>query len=76
MNIRYPIYEGVYRILTLYKLSNLLQETFFSLCSHVAFGLPDMNCVAKVLVMSFLYARSKTDGSRQNLHPSLRTGSI
>ena len=24
--------------------------------------------------MSFLYARSKTDGSRQNLHPSLRTG--
>nr|DAG29511.1 MAG TPA: hypothetical protein [Caudoviricetes sp.] len=35
-----------------------------------------MNCVAKVLVMSFLYARSKTDGSRQNLHPSLRTGSI
>ena len=74
---------GVYRMLTflfaatlLYKLSNLLQETFFSLCSHVAFGLPDMNCVAKVLVMSFLYARSKTDGSRQNLHPSLRTGSI
>lgn len=55
---------------------NLLHETFSSLCSHIAFGLPDINCVAKVLVMPFLYARSKPDGSRQNLHPPLRTGSI
>ena len=47
---------------------NLLHETFSSLCSHIAFGLPDINCVAKVLVMPFLYARSKPDGSRQNLH--------
>lgn len=60
----------------LYKLSNLLQETFFSLCSHVAFGLPDMNCVAKVLVMSFLYSRSQPDGSRQNLHAPLCRGRI
>ena len=41
-----------------------------------AFGFPDMNCVAKVLVMPFFHARSKPDGSRQNLHPLLRTGSI
>ena len=52
------IYIFLFAATLLYKLSDLLQETFSSLYSHIAFGLPDMNCVAKVLVMSFLYARS------------------
>lgn len=40
------------------------------------FGLFDENCVAKVFVMSSLYARSQPTGSRQNLHTPLRRGSI
>ena len=52
------IYIFLFAATLLYKLSDLLQETFSSLYSHIAFGLPDMNCVAKVLVMPFLYARS------------------
>ena len=55
----------------LLKIFFLFASTFF-LCSQFLFYVLTfghlMNCAAKVLVLPFLYARSKPYGSRQNLH--------
>ena len=55
----------------LLKIFFLFASTFF-ICSQFSFYALTFghltNCVAKVLVLSFLYARSKPYDSRQNLH--------
>ena len=40
-----------------------IRDLLFPVLAH-PLSLPDMNCAAKVFVMSFLYARSKPNGSR------------
>ena len=39
-----------------------------SIIPHIPFGLPDVNCVAKVFVTPFLSARSQPLSSQPNLH--------